>query len=217
MIHSRNPLLTIVILFGLLTGLSIPYARAATLAATQSGSWNDPATWGGASPPTTIAAADIVMIQAGVIVSVPAKVSVNNSGSIYNLGAITVEAGGTFVNYGSLKIENGGSFANYGNITSSGAISNYGVITIEAGGMVSNQVGSDFSNYNGGNMENFNGTITDHSVIISSSTTTTSSASGQASSTSFPTSYLLLVAIQMGIILILTTFVTLRRIRKRAR
>ena len=57
---KKNTIKIILLIFGVLAVsslASIPSADAATFTATLSGDWDDPATWGGAAPPISIAVA----------------------------------------------------------------------------------------------------------------------------------------------------------------
>src|SRR2546427_12335982 len=85
---------------------SIPDVHATTFTATQSGNWDDPATWGGSSSPITINSGDSVIIPDSISVLIPLGGTITNSGTIINNGTIT----------------NPGSIANNGTITNSGTL-----------------------------------------------------------------------------------------------
>src|SRR3989475_529576 len=103
----------------------LTYTIPATgLTATQSGNWNDPATWGGASPPITINSGDTVTIPAGITVTIPSSVTISNTGTITNSG--TISNSGTITNSGTINsdytINNSGTISNSGTTSGTGTI-----------------------------------------------------------------------------------------------
>ena len=155
-------------------------AHAVTFTATQDGNWNDPATWGGASPPFTINPGDTVTIPSGITVNIPFR-SIMNSGTINNTGTINSaggvianNAGGTITNTGTIttigQLENfGGLITNTGTITSTNNIMNQGRInnsgTITGSGTIQN----------GGSITDNNGGLTNPPGIINNGGTISSS------------------------------------------
>ena len=90
--------------------------HAASFTATQSGNWDDPATWGGSSLPAIITTSDTIVVPAGIEVLIPSAYTVNNSGTINNFGIIK--------NFGEVNgyvhIFNSGTIENSGMIQTSG-------------------------------------------------------------------------------------------------
>ena len=125
--------------------------HAASFTATQSGNWDDPATWGGSSLPAIITTSDTIVVPAGIEVLIPSAYTVNNSGTINNFGIIK--------NFGEVNgyvhIFNSGTIENSGMIQTSGLIINNpsGIVINVATGVI-NKVGSS-TFYNQGVFENY--------------------------------------------------------------
>src|SRR3989449_123490 len=140
-----------------------------SLTATQNGNWNDPATWGGASPPITINSGDTVTIPAGITVTIPSSVAISNTGTITNFGTIsnsgTLRNLGYFGNGGTITNNSGSAISNYGTINSYGTVSNSGTITNNSGGTITNYSGGKLNNLAGGLISN-SGIISNTSIII---------------------------------------------------
>ena len=141
-----------------LTLAAMPRAAVAggTFTAVASGDWNDPATWGGLTPPFSTGQNDFVQIPNGFTVTIPSGTSVNDAGAILNFGSLVV--GGTlniqkFLTdpqpSSRLTINAGGTvnvtgpdrpvvFQNSGG----SVVMNHGTLSFGPGGQLSNQTGS---------------------------------------------------------------------------
>ena len=119
------PVIASILILGSL-GL-IQEADAVTFTATQSGDWDNAATWVGGVPPlltTSVAVGVEVDIPFDIIVTIPPGVT------IHNLGAeITIFTTATLNNFGTINILGG-------TITSAGTINNFGTIINDEGTIV---------------------------------------------------------------------------------
>lgn len=137
--------------------LSITTQNAYAATATQSGPWNDPATWGGSVPGPN----DPKTIPLGMIVTIdPSDTIINNnsidifgeldiSGTLDNNGTVNVDVdgflvittGGLFLNESGGNVFNDGgteifgNFDNFGNFNSTGFLTNSGLFIIRGGGI----------------------------------------------------------------------------------
>jgi hypothetical protein len=159
--------------------LSFPIhdAHAVAYTATQSGNWNDSATWGLSvgliGPPTTISSGDTVTIPSGLTVTIHIGNTITNSGTISNSGTFTKDDGSTIINYPGATITNSGTISITGIIInkSGGTITNSGTINNIAGGIVnfgtiinSNTINNDAVTGNYGTIIN-SGTINNTGFI----------------------------------------------------
>jgi len=92
--------------------------------AVQNGNWNNPATWGGISPPIIVAPTDTLRIPTGITVTIPSGVSV------------TIQDGSFCCNRvdGILNIDSGGSFTtDRHSFFVNGELNNYGTFDVKKG------------------------------------------------------------------------------------
>ncbi|HET6457870.1 MAG TPA: post-COAP-1 domain-containing protein, partial [Nitrosopumilaceae archaeon] len=152
--------------------------------ATQSGNWNDSATWGGAIPPITISSTDTVIIP-DLLITIPSGVTVNNAGTIQMTGFGTqIINSGEFTNTGTINLDQfdigsgeiitSGTFTNSGTINggesgtleiNSGTFINSGNVDITFDGIFSNSGTLDNSGYFG-----FGINTSNDGIIINSGT-----------------------------------------------
>ena len=124
------------------TLLSFTLNEAAAITATDDGFWEDPKTWGGASPPIVIPPDVSVTIPAGRTITVGASGVINygtivNEGTINNLNVIAT--GGTFNNAAGGTINNSGILTNKpltspSGVTSTAVFTNSGASLTGGGG-----------------------------------------------------------------------------------
>lgn len=128
-------------------------AHALTFTATQSGDWNDPATWGGSVPSST----DDKIIPFGVYVTT--SDNVDNAGTITDNAIIKIASGITINNTGTIKVT-----GDNGTILNSGIIQNYGTIINDVNRYVANNFGAVLNNHSHHTTSNY-GTIVNRGTI----------------------------------------------------
>lgn len=160
--------------------IAAPASAGTTYTATTSGEWDDPATWGGSTPPLVVGSGDSVVIPTGLTVGISASVTVDLAGTltiegtldINPAGELEMSSPGAIENHGTLDIKprgilesSGGSFDNHGNVvmrffqtatsrylnSGSGEFINHFGAHVELGGLLS--TASDAALVNHGTIE----------------------------------------------------------------